>query len=530
MVKGYRVNSTFVRDIYDNLTPQSSSDQWRDAGEKFIEKYFASSMLHRRSILIELSQNFGVDHSALKRSIELYHKNQQAFMTVASAARPHYSRLFQSIGNVIGGVKRICSMRADVLEMLRSSDLTRTASAALRPIENCFRELLTLWFCQSNLRLQQLTIESPIDILDKVMIYEAVHPITGLMDMKRRLGPNRRCFVFMHEAMDREPLMVIYVAFMKKIAKNLEDLINDIDILEDENACDTAIFYSISSIQAGFGLRGIDLGNMLIKRVIAEISNTNPHIHIFATLSPMPCFRSWLLRSLKCAAPSGKMFELLYQFGFLDEIGYRLLDVTLAGRHAVLNSHPAVVLWQCDIIDERLLAICDENDFFESDSKVTELVRLFLLDHLNKIDGNKSSVIIFMGYVVENLLATQSSYALSGSVSARNKNSSTGRVFDPVENFHLRNGAEIYAINWKADTTTKGMESSYGMMVNYLYRLDQMGRLIYGNIFELPIAVNLRISKFQLVIISGYFESGEKFSPVHSKGEIAINAQALELL
>ncbi|KAM3728623.1 Malonyl-CoA decarboxylase [Dirofilaria immitis] len=441
MVKGYRVNSTFVRDIYDNLTPQSSSDQWRDAGEKFIEKYFASSMLHRRSILIELSQNFGVDHSALKRSIELYHKNQQAFMTVASAARPHYSRLFQSIGNVIGGVKRICSMRADVLEMLRSSDLTRTASAALRPIENCFRELLTLWFCQSNLRLQQLTIESPIDILDKVMIYEAVHPITGLMDMKRRLGPNRRCFVFMHEAMDREPLMVIYVAFMKKIAKNLEDLINDIDILEDENACDTAIFYSISSIQAG--LRGIDLGNMLIKRVIAEISNTNPHIHIFATLSPMPCFRSWLLRSLKCAAPSG------------------------------------------DIIDERLLAICDENDFFESDSKVTELVRLFLLDHLNKIDGNKHEKIleVLMHLAVRYLLEI--------------KNSSTGRVFDPVENFHLRNGAEIYAINWKADTTTKGMESSYGMMVNYLYRLDQVAK-----------------NSAQYI----------------QKGEIAINAQALELL
>lgn len=57
------------------------------------------------------------------------------------------------------------------------------------------------------------------------------------------------------------------------------------------------------------GLRGIDLGNMLIKRVIAEISNTNPHIRVFATLSPMPYFRSWLLRSLKCAAPSGKTFD-----------------------------------------------------------------------------------------------------------------------------------------------------------------------------------------------------------------------------
>lgn len=36
-------------------------------------------------------------------------------MNVASAARPHYFRLFQSIGNITGGVKRICSMRADAL-------------------------------------------------------------------------------------------------------------------------------------------------------------------------------------------------------------------------------------------------------------------------------------------------------------------------------------------------------------------------------------------------------------------------------
>ncbi|VIO88630.1 putative malonyl-CoA decarboxylase [Brugia malayi] len=432
--KGYQANSTTVRDIYSKLTSYSSSDQWRDAGEQLVEKYFASSMLYRRSILVELSQNFGVDHAILKRSIELYHKNEQAFMNVASASRPHYFRLFQSIGNMTGGVERICSMRADLLGMLCSSDLTRTDSAALRPVENCFRELLTLWFCQSNLRLQQLTIESPGDILDKVMKYEAVHPITGLIDMKRRLGPNRRCFVFMHEAMAREPLVVVYAAFMKKIAKNLEDIMNDADIFEDENVSDTAIFYSISSTQAG--LRGIDLGNMLIKRVIAEISNTNPHIRVFATLSPMPYFRSWLLRSLKCAAPS------------------------------------------VDVIDERLLEICEENEFFEGDIRIVELVRLFLLDHLNRVNASKYEKIfeIIMHLAVRYLLEA--------------KHSATGRAFDPVENFHLRNGAEIYAVNWKADTTTKGMESSYGVMVNYLYRLDQVMKNSTQYIQKGEIAIN----------------------------------------
>lgn len=45
----------------------------------------------------------------------MHFQNEQAFLTVASAARPHYFRLFQSIGNVKGGVKKICSLRADAL-------------------------------------------------------------------------------------------------------------------------------------------------------------------------------------------------------------------------------------------------------------------------------------------------------------------------------------------------------------------------------------------------------------------------------
>jgi malonyl-CoA decarboxylase len=47
------------------------------------------------------------------------------------------------------------------------------------------------------------------------------------------------------------------------------------------------------------------------------------------------------------------------------------------------------------------------------------------------------------------------------------------RAFDPVAHFHLSNGARLERINWLADTSAKGMRESAGMMVNYLYRLDQ---------------------------------------------------------
>jgi malonyl-CoA decarboxylase len=48
------------------------------------------------------------------------------------------------------------------------------------------------------------------------------------------------------------------------------------------------------------------------------------------------------------------------------------------------------------------------------------------------------------------------------------------RAFDPVAQFHLSNGARLERINWLADASAKGMRESAGMMVNYLYRLDQI--------------------------------------------------------
>jgi malonyl-CoA decarboxylase len=48
------------------------------------------------------------------------------------------------------------------------------------------------------------------------------------------------------------------------------------------------------------------------------------------------------------------------------------------------------------------------------------------------------------------------------------------RAFDPVAHFHLSNGARLERINWLADTSPRGMREAAGMMVNYLYRLDQI--------------------------------------------------------
>jgi malonyl-CoA decarboxylase len=45
---------------------------------------------------------------------------------------------------------------------------------------------------------------------------------------------------------------------------------------------------------------------------------------------------------------------------------------------------------------------------------------------------------------------------------------------DPVARFHLGNGARLERIDWLGDPSPKGIAQSYGIMVNYLYDLDDI--------------------------------------------------------
>ena len=49
-----------------------------------------------------------------------------------------------------------------------------------------------------------------------------------------------------------------------------------------------------------------------------------------------------------------------------------------------------------------------------------------------------------------------------------------GQPVDAVARFHLGNGAMLHRINWLADLSAKGIAQSAGIMVNYLYDLDQV--------------------------------------------------------
>ncbi|MFV0279857.1 MAG: malonyl-CoA decarboxylase [Rhodoblastus sp.] len=69
-----------------------------------------------------------------------------------------------------------------------------------------------------------------------------------------------------------------------------------------------------------------------------------------------------------------------------------------------------------------------------------------------------------------------------------------GRIVDPVARFHLGNGARLERINWMGDLSRKGLKESGGVMVNYLYDLDEIEKNheAYANHGEVTAANGVR--------------------------------------
>src|SRR6266436_2618245 len=52
------------------------------------------------------------------------------------------------------------------------------------------------------------------------------------------------------------------------------------------------------------------------------------------------------------------------------------------------------------------------------------------------------------------------------------RRASPGNRIDPVARFHLGNGARLEQINWLGNTAPRGIQESFGIMVNYLYDVE----------------------------------------------------------
>jgi malonyl-CoA decarboxylase len=211
--------------------------------------------------------------------------------------------------------------------------------------------------------------------------------------------------------MPDEPLIFVEVALVNGMAGNVRRLLDARAETHDPHQANTAIFYSISNCQQG--LAGISFGNFLIKRVVEQLAGELPNIKDFATLSPIPGLRHYIDGRLKSEGDDAlTTAEIASLVPVTDEA---------TGAAAVRKLLDRPSWWQVPAIDKALRPI---------------LLRL-----------------------TARFLTTSDE---------------RGRALDRVAHFHLGNGAAVEHLNWLADTSANGFRQSYGIMVNYRYRLGDV--------------------------------------------------------
>ena len=343
-----------------------------------------------------LAEEFGIDRSALQAIAGECLENPDdpgIAEKMRTVLQPPWIKLFTQFNALPSGIRFLVDMRADILRLAKQH-------GELEALDRDLKNLLISWFDIGFLELKRITWDEPASLLEKLIEYEAVHEIQSWDDLKNRLDIDRCCHAFFHPGMPKEPLIFVQVALVNGLSTNVDELLDNTAPVEDPENVDTAIFYSISNTQPG--LRGVRLGDFLIKRVVDDLIKSFPNLKTFSTLSPIP--------------------------GFFDFIVQQLEN----GRTSIFSDSETATL-------DSLIAN-SRNDWVK-DEKIANTIKPLLMracaDYLlNRKRG----------------------------IGAR----------DSVAHFHLNNGARIEQINWLGDQSQQGMQHSFGLMVNYLYKLPDI--------------------------------------------------------
>jgi malonyl-CoA decarboxylase len=351
-----------------------------------------------------LAQDLSPDPRAVLRAAQAYatQPSEDHLIALTTAAEPPRQELMRRLNRAPGGTAAIVRLRRTLLPKL-------SKKPALRGLESDMLHLLTSWFNPGFLEMRRVDWDSPARLLEKIIRHEAVHAIDGWDDLRRRLEPDRRCFGFFHPQLPEEPLIFVEVALLPEMPPGIDPLIRKADAPLEADRFRLAAFYSISNCEPG--LKGVSLGNFLIKRVAEQLKQELPQVRTYCTLSPIPGFSTWLL--------SNPVFADLPQ----------------------LRKNVATDL---DTARAQLRAQCG--------GELAALQHAATHDKLDK-DGDAA------------LLALCSAYLLYLSPTPKG---------DPVARFHLDNGARLERLNLRGNMSTKGLKQSFGLMVNYLYDLSRI--------------------------------------------------------
>jgi malonyl-CoA decarboxylase len=312
-------------------------------------------------------------------------------------------RLLQRFSATQGGVAFLVDVRAEMQPFLK-------ADKRLMALDVEMEYMFSTWFDVGFLDLRRISWDSPASLIEKLIKYEAVHDIKSWADVKNRLDSDRRCYGFFHPRLPDVPLIFVEVALVDALSDCITPLLDESAVAVDLNTATTAVFYSISNTQEG--LRGVSFGDSLIKRVVETLKAEFPKLSTFATLSPIPGFRTWLGKNM-----------------------------------------PAML----DALDARALQELGRAVGFEPP---TATHVLGAAEQALKLDAHSS---------IRRVLMQCAAHYLTQAMQQ-------DKPLDPVARFHLGNGARVERLNWAGDPSAKGLKQSYGLMVNYLYDLQRLDK------------------------------------------------------
>jgi malonyl-CoA decarboxylase len=351
-----------------------------------------------------LAADLSPDPQAVLQLAQAYAASPDAptLLALMRAAEPPRQELFRRLNRMPGGTAAVLRLRRALLKRL-------AARPAFEVIEADLLHLLTSWFNPGFLQMRRVDWNSPAQLLEKIIHHEAVHAIDGWDDLRRRLQPDRRCFAFFHPQLPNEPLIFVEVALLPEMPETIAPLIDKASTPLAPERFRVAAFYSISNCEPG--LRGVSLGNFLIKTVATQLHRELPRLKTFCTLSPIPGFAAWLLAEPDFAALPGLRKA---QIGELEAARGRLLALTKGdlSRLQAASAHEAMAA------------------------------------------DDTAALVLLCGAYLLHLSPTPQG--------------------DPVARFHLDNGARLERLNPRGNMAAKGLRQSFGLMVNYLYDLAKV--------------------------------------------------------
>jgi len=242
-----------------------------------------------------LAEEFAPDAGGVVASAQRYAETRSAdsLIDLIRAAEPPRQELLRRLNRAPEGTATILEMRRELLQEMRSKP-------RLAAVEADLHHLLSSWFNPGFLRLERVDWRAPALLLEKIIRYEAVHEIGSWNALRRRLEPDRRCFAFFHPALPDDPLIFVEVALVHRMPAAIGPLLDDERVDPEAARATCAVFYSISNCQPG--LRGVSLGNFLIKRVCEVLKDEFPRLRQFCTLSPIPGLAKWVQRGARLPA------------------------------------------------------------------------------------------------------------------------------------------------------------------------------------------------------------------------------------